>query len=682
VAFRAAIKAGRSRVKAQPSEALRYFRHALTLWRGEPLPEDTYAAWTQADRRLLTREFLEALEGAAATSLLVGDPAEAVACAELAVAREPLRESAVMLLVESLMAGGNQAQALAAFDSFRHRLAAETGLDPSPAAQAVRQRVLLAQPPAPRSPTLSDGPVAVDIGVVIGSEGVVADGLVRLPALQLQLARLLAVLERPASPALLCGASGRPVSEVLADLEALDRARVARAGTEGWELRDETVSRGVLMALDLSERARAHGLLASAMQHAETDPAELARHLQGSGDREAAAAAYLEAAESRLESSGTGDAMRLTEAGLSLKPVGGVRAALLRTRAEVHRRCGRLTAAEADLASALGSARSGAERSRMLAELAVIKARSEDLRVGEQLIDLAIGEAGSDSAALSQALAAGAIMDLPSGNLSRARRRIRRAEQLQEQAGDRQAAAWRLYCQAMASYFGGRLREAVTRLGQLATLPARPADLFRFWCPQATLGHVLTFLGEAGAGLDEISQALSRARAAGYPALEAECLWRSSEALASLGRAGQAADAAQEAVAIASRIGHAACLSAALRGLGIACEADGDPDRAEVAFRRSLLAAAGNAFFAAWNSARLGACLARQGRSQDAAEYVRAALAGGTPLTSYEARWAHAELLAVRGDASAHSVAADALQAAEHNGYLVVVPRLRELAGY
>ena len=53
------------------------------------------------------------------------------------------------------------------------------------------------------------------------------------------------------------------------------------------------------------------------------------------------------------------------------------------------------------------------------------------------------------------------------------------------------------------------------------------------------------------------------------------------------------------------------------------------PDRAESAFRRSLHAAEGEPLFAAWASARLGACLAREGRPQDAVVHVHAAMRQG-----------------------------------------------------
>ena len=120
------------------------------------------------------------------------------------------------------------------------------------------------------------------------------------------------------------------------------------------------------------------------------------------------------------------------------------------------------------------------------------------------------------------------------------------------------------------------------------------------------------------------------------------------EVASALGYRASSAESAEQALAIATGIRHAACTAAALRGLGIAWETAGKPARAEEAFQDSLTAAEGNPFFAAWASARLGACLARQGRPLEAAPHVRAALSAGPPLTRYEARWAHAELLAAR----------------------------------
>ena len=143
-AFLSAVQADRAALAACPADRLALFRAALGIWRGEPLPEDTYADWAQADRRRLGLAYLEALDGAAAAALESAGAAagEAEAWAGRAVAAEPLREPSVLLLVRALAAAGDQAGALAAFDRYRDRLAAETGLDPTPQAIEIRQHVL------------------------------------------------------------------------------------------------------------------------------------------------------------------------------------------------------------------------------------------------------------------------------------------------------------------------------------------------------------------------------------------------------------------------------------------------------------------------------------------------------------------------------------------------------------
>ncbi|MGH3226250.1 MAG: BTAD domain-containing putative transcriptional regulator, partial [Streptosporangiaceae bacterium] len=164
--FLAAVQAGRAALAARPGEALASFRTALDIWSGEPLPEDTYADWAQADRRHLSLAYLEALDGAAAAAL---ESTGAVAAAEAAswsrqaLAAESLREPSVMLLIRALVAAGDQAAALAAFDEYRDRLSGETGLEPTPQAREMRQRLLARQPeggqpdPSPTRPAGPDG---------------------------------------------------------------------------------------------------------------------------------------------------------------------------------------------------------------------------------------------------------------------------------------------------------------------------------------------------------------------------------------------------------------------------------------------------------------------------------------------------------------------------------------------
>ncbi len=941
-AFVAAVEGGRTRLADQPREALASFREALDIWHGEPLAEDTYAEWAQDDRRHLALAFLEALEGAATAALVTGGPAEAITWADRALAREPLREASAMLAVQALASGGDQAGALAAFDSFRHRLASEASLDPSPEAQELRQRILRGRPflagsgegaaglrvrlPQPESfvgrqdecaailraaagqgprvilvtgpsgvgksrllaeagrlahvpvldcqafapdrdeawslagrllrqawrlagpagtllpdreagalaslvPGLAEladthsgildeennrafalqgavrlveaaarprclvlvddlqwadptsltllglllrrvdrvsivaayqqdgaaavvapetfampaahvklGPLPVDTiralfgdpllaevlleqadhspfavteiiaalasqgavqrdergrwrlrtpGDVVDANAVVTAGLrhvvearlARLPGRWRELLSLLALLGRPAPPTLLAEAGGQGLRDVLASLEGLARAGMTHPGPRGWALRHELFRQALAGALHPAEKARLHTLLAQALQHSGADPAEFAGHLQASGDHEGAAVAYATAAARQLERVCDDEAMRLAGAGLSVEPPARTRGLLLEVRGEVHRRHGRITDARADLEAALQSLDDASDRSRLLAQLAILEARTADAGHGDELVELAIAEAGGQPDALGQALAAGAIIDLATGNLARAEHRSRQARRLLEQAGDVRASARLLYWRAMMTFIGGRMREAVTQLGNLAHLPVTGGEVLRLWSPRATRGHALAFLAQAQAGLAEIDETLAWARAARYLAPQSSCLWHRSEALAFLGRAGEAAGSAQEALTIATRIRHAEWTAASLRGLGIAFEAAGQLDRAESAFRRSLRAAEGEPMFAAWASARLGACLARQGRPQDAAPHVQDALSSGTPLTCYEARWAHAELLAARvEDEACRAAAAAALRAVQAGGYLILVPRLRELA--
>ena len=953
-AFVTAVHAGRATLAARPASALASFRTALSIWRGEPLPEDTYADWAQADRRHLWLAYLEALDGAAAAALDSGGTAalaEAVSGAGQAVTAEPLRESSVLLLVRALAAAGDQAGALAAFDQYRDRLATETGLEPTAQAREIRQRMLAGQPagrqpdprhgpraarphgspsgcrdlfvgreqecaviagaaaghgprvvmvtgpggigksallaeavrradvlvlstqafapdqdvawslagrllgqasrrlPAPVATVLAEpeasalaevvpgfaGPpgsflngldgetgrvfalqgavrlvaaaarprcliVADDLqwadptsltllglllrrldgvslaaayrrdgnpgfdpaealglpaaqmasiilgplpaGVIRGlfSDQLLAEAILRqagrtpftvteviaalarqgviardsehrwclrpgrdaagaarivaagiehaagnrlagLPSRWREMLGLLALLGRPAPPALLAAASGADLRTILDTLEGLGSAALAGPGPRGWALSHELVRQAVSAAFGPAETARFHALLAVALRQCGAAPDEAAIHLAASGDNDGAAMAYADAARRQLEQVCDGEAMRLAGTGLSLDPPASIRAALLEVRGEARRRRGQLTAARADFTAALGSLDDPASRSRVLAKLAILDARTAGAARGGELAELAIAEAGDQPAALGQALAAAAIIDLTQANLARARYRVRRAALLLDQAGDSCGSARLLYWRAMECFIDGRLHDAVTQLGHLVHLPVTPGEVYRLWSPRATRGHALAFLGRAADGLAEIGETLAWARAARHPAVEAECLWRRAEALAILGQAGEAVESAEESAGIAARIGHAEWTAAAHRGLGIACEAAGLPGRAESAYRRSLQAAEGSPFFRAWTAARLGAFLARQGRPRQAAPYVQAALADGTPLTRHEARWAHAELLASQSDdEECRTAAATALEQAQDAGYLILAPRLRELA--
>jgi DNA-binding SARP family transcriptional activator/tetratricopeptide (TPR) repeat protein len=118
------------------AERLTVVQEALQLWRGEPFAEDAYADWAADYRDRLMRHHLEALETGAAVALTLHDPI-AFDYAASAVAQDPLREHANVLLIRAFIAGADPAGALAHYERFRRILADELGVDPSAEAQAL-----------------------------------------------------------------------------------------------------------------------------------------------------------------------------------------------------------------------------------------------------------------------------------------------------------------------------------------------------------------------------------------------------------------------------------------------------------------------------------------------------------------------------------------------------------------
>lgn len=106
-------------------------------------------AWVEVWRRRLAEVLVRALEGYAAASLGVGGTELAAAertSLEL-IERAPFRENGYRLLMETKAARGNPAEALQVYQQLRVLLREELGVAPSPAVQAVHQRLLLDSTP-------------------------------------------------------------------------------------------------------------------------------------------------------------------------------------------------------------------------------------------------------------------------------------------------------------------------------------------------------------------------------------------------------------------------------------------------------------------------------------------------------------------------------------------------------
>lgn len=244
--FLARVRAGQEAAASAAWPAAHgQFQGALDGWGGEPLPEDAYAEWAQGYRRELVRGYHDALEGAAQAALACGQPGRAVVFAERAVAEEPLRERASVLLAKSLAGSGDQAGALGALRVLRERLADELGVDPSAEVAELELQLLRAGVafPAARLPriTARASPAGSQLRLVGRAEEVQA---------------LLGFLDTPGVVAEVVGAAGAGKSRLLAEIRhRLGRPTLAVQAfpaeiEEPWSLARALISE--VLALDVT----------------------------------------------------------------------------------------------------------------------------------------------------------------------------------------------------------------------------------------------------------------------------------------------------------------------------------------------------------------------------------------------------------------------------------------------
>ncbi|MDQ0579460.1 AfsR/SARP family transcriptional regulator [Streptomyces rishiriensis] len=140
--FRGLCEEGRRIAHRSPARALELLTEALSLWRG-PL-----AAGVPAQARAhpafgaVERERTAAVRQAVDAALRAGRPDAVLPELRQAVARDPLDEPLQAGLLLALAAAGHRAQALAAYDSVRARLAEELGIDPGAELRDARDAVL------------------------------------------------------------------------------------------------------------------------------------------------------------------------------------------------------------------------------------------------------------------------------------------------------------------------------------------------------------------------------------------------------------------------------------------------------------------------------------------------------------------------------------------------------------
>ncbi|MGH3786419.1 MAG: ATP-binding protein, partial [Pseudonocardiaceae bacterium] len=144
---------------------------AHALWRGPVLADLTDVAPVAAAVEACAQLAREVTDALIACAIDAGQANGVVGLAAAAHAADPLREPAVLLLMRALAATGRAAEALRTGREYRHRLADEAGLDPSPSLNGLERDIAGgALGPAPARPEV----LARGATLLIGREAEIA----------------------------------------------------------------------------------------------------------------------------------------------------------------------------------------------------------------------------------------------------------------------------------------------------------------------------------------------------------------------------------------------------------------------------------------------------------------------------------------------------------------------------
>jgi DNA-binding SARP family transcriptional activator/class 3 adenylate cyclase len=135
-------QAQRHRDDGKPKRALQCLDDALALWRGDAFAEFANEEFARTEALRLEELRRVAVEERIDVHLELGHHAEVVGQLENAIVDDPLRERPRGQLMVALYRCGRQAQALRVYQDYRHTLADQLGIDPSPALSDIERAIL------------------------------------------------------------------------------------------------------------------------------------------------------------------------------------------------------------------------------------------------------------------------------------------------------------------------------------------------------------------------------------------------------------------------------------------------------------------------------------------------------------------------------------------------------------
>ena len=163
-----------------PAAAIAILDDALRLWRGAAFAEFADDELARAEALRLEELRQSAVELRVDALLAVGRYADAISVLEGLVAAHPLREHPHAQLMRAMASTGRQVEALRLYQRFRERLVEELGLEPSPALRDVETQILTSAPelgrdePPPAPPRSPEGNLAPPITTFVGRQDEIA----------------------------------------------------------------------------------------------------------------------------------------------------------------------------------------------------------------------------------------------------------------------------------------------------------------------------------------------------------------------------------------------------------------------------------------------------------------------------------------------------------------------------
>ena len=136
----------RQLAEGQPAAALKMFREALALWRGEAYEEFAARAFFIGECTRLAELRWNVLEASIDAQLAMGEHQQVLGVLESLVGEHPLRERFWAQLMLAQYRSGRQADALQSYQRARRTLAEQLGIDPGAELRQLEQAVLLQDP--------------------------------------------------------------------------------------------------------------------------------------------------------------------------------------------------------------------------------------------------------------------------------------------------------------------------------------------------------------------------------------------------------------------------------------------------------------------------------------------------------------------------------------------------------